>query len=471
MNKWEMVIGLEVHAQISTKSKMFSRASTSGETPNSCVDYLDLGLPGSLPVLNEECVNKAITSSLALNMTINQESQFDRKHYFYPDLPLGYQITQFYKPISENGIIPIWNNNEIKDIRINRIHLETDAGKSIHKNGNTYIDLNRCGIPLMEIVTEPDLKNEEETATFFRILQSTLRRVNTCDGNMEQGQIRADVNISLRKPGDPLGTRVEIKNLNSVNFMKKAILHEYERQSQILNNGGTIIQETRLFNDNTGETVHMRNKEDASDYRYMPDPDLPTLILTKEQQNKTLPNLPYNICKKIASLGISLQDSWIIAEDSELTDLFEKSSDSLEKEAKITLFKWIVGDVISYLKKNPQAKVNPDFLRSLITEVHKGNISGKAAKDVLIKFIDTNKDPMNIIKEKNLSQINSREEIAGIVKNSLSKYTKELESYKAGNTNLKQFFVGQIMKETKGKANPAITQEEVISYLNTFSLK
>ncbi len=471
MKKWEMVIGLEVHAQISTKAKMFSRASTQGEAPNTCIDYVDLGLPGALPVLNEECVNKAITSSFALNLKVNKKSQFDRKHYFYPDLPLGYQITQFYHPISENGLMPIWVDGEIKNIRINRIHMETDAGKSIHKDGSTYIDLNRCGIPLMEIVTEPDLCSEEETATFFRVLQSTLRRVGTCDGNMEKGQIRADVNISLRKAGDPLGTRVEIKNLNSVNFMKKAIMYEYARQSQILDEGGTIVQETRLFNDTTGETIHMRNKEDAADYRYMPDPDIPVLILNDQQIAKQeLPALPYQVCQDIAKIGVNFQDAWIIAEDERLTKLFNEASNELSEESKLNLFKWITGDVISYLKKHPDSEINPQFLKNLIVEISKGNISGKVAKDVLIEFIENNIDPIEIVKKKGLAQINSREEIVKIIEATLPKFMKEIESYKSGNENLKQFFVGQIMKASKGKANPSITQEEVLNYLNNFTL-
>ncbi|QEK38426.1 Asp-tRNA(Asn)/Glu-tRNA(Gln) amidotransferase subunit GatB [Candidatus Cytomitobacter primus] len=465
-NKWEMVIGLEIHAQVSTKSKLFSKASTEYNAPNTCVDYIDLGLPGALPILNEECINKAIKSGLALNMTINKRSEFDRKHYFYPDLPLGYQITQFYHPITENGHIPIWIDQDLKNIRINRIHLETDAGKSIHKRNKTYIDLNRCGIPLMEIVTEPDLRNEDEVATFFRILQSTLRRIGTCDGNMEKGQMRADVNISLRKSGEEFGTRVEIKNLNSVNFMKKAILFEYKRQSEILESGGEIVQETRLFNEATGETIHMRNKEDAADYRYMPDPDLPPVILNDTQINQIKDsNLPYEVCQNIAKLGVSFQDAWIIAEDPYLTKLFESSAKSLEKNDKVILFKWVIGDVISYIKKNPNIEINPNYLRDLIVEVSKGNISGKAAKEVLIDFIEQDISPLEIIKKKGLAQINSADAIKQIVHDVIQNCQKEVESYKNGNENLKQFFVGQVIKATKGKANPKITQEEVLKYL------
>ncbi|QEK37913.1 Asp-tRNA(Asn)/Glu-tRNA(Gln) amidotransferase subunit GatB [Candidatus Cytomitobacter indipagum] len=473
-NNWKLVIGLEVHAQISTKSKLFSRASTACESPNTCVDYLDLGLPGALPVLNKECVRKAIISGHALNMTINHTSQFDRKHYFYPDLPLGYQITQFYHPIAENGSVPIWIGQEIKNIGINRIHMETDAGKSTHKDGKTYIDLNRCGIPLMEIVTEPDFRSEEEVATFFRILQATLRKIGTCDGNMDKGQMRADVNVSLRRSDDDeFGTRVEIKNINSVNFMKKAIAYEYERQAKILESGEKIIQETRLFNENTCTTSHMRNKEDAADYRYMPDPDLPLLILDDEMKNEKIEDksiLPYNICKDIVSLGVSYQDAWIVAENPQLTNLFYEAGKLLNSEDKITLFKWIIGDVISYMKKNSEAVVNPSYLSSLIAELSKGNISGKAAKEVLLNMIEQNKSPVEIIKEKGLAQINSSEEIRSIVSDVMKNHQKEIESYKNGNENLKQFFVGQVIKSTKGKANPKITQDEVMNYLNNIKI-
>ncbi|USO00734.1 MAG: Asp-tRNA(Asn)/Glu-tRNA(Gln) amidotransferase subunit GatB [Alphaproteobacteria bacterium] len=464
--KWQMVIGLEVHAQVSTKSKLFSRGSTEyGQEPNTCTDYLDLGLPGALPVLNQACIRKAVMTGHALHMTLNQKSSFDRKHYFYPDLPLGYQITQFYEPIAQNGYLPIWVNNEIKNVQINRIHLETDAGKSIHKNGKTYIDLNRCGVPLMEIVTEPDMHGPEEAATFLRVLQATLKSIGSCDGNMEKGQLRADLNISLHKPGEKFGTRVEVKNINSANFLKKAIMYEYERQSSILDSGGIIQQETRLFNEK--ETIYMRTKEDSEDYRYMPDPDLPPLVLNEEELIcKSDVRLPYNVCKEIARLGIKLEEAWIVAENQTLSDIFFEAGKGLNNEEKLILFKWLIGDVLSFINKNDGVEIDLVHLRNLILLLSQEKISGKVAKDLLIEFIETKQDPYYIVKEKGLEQISDINEITKIVSDIMQNYDKEIAEYKNGKDNLKQFFIGKILAATQGKLNPRLTQEVLENYLH-----
>ncbi|QEK39184.1 Asp-tRNA(Asn)/Glu-tRNA(Gln) amidotransferase subunit GatB [Candidatus Nesciobacter abundans] len=461
---WKMVIGLEVHAQINTKSKLFSRASTSCEKPNSGVDILELALPGALPVLNKECLYKGITSGLAFGMKINETSSFDRKHYFYPDLPSGYQITQFYRPIAQDGIVKIWDaEGNIKEIRLNRIHLETDAGKSIHKNGKTLIDLNRNGIPLMEIVTEPDISTAEEAACFFRILQATLKAIDTCDGNMEKGQIRADVNVSVHKSGDPLGTRVEVKNINSVRFMKKAINYEFDRQIALLEKGEKINQETRLFDENTFKTSHMRDKEDSSDYRYMPDPDLPCFTVQKEVINslESSAKLPYDICDKISKLGVKHSDAWTVAENPVLTNLFLDIEENFSTKGKKILFNWLIGDVSAYIKENQNTEINPIYLKNIIEKLESNSISSKVAKEVFIESINKNKNPLEIIKENNLEQTDSIEEVMKVINQVLEENPKELESYKKGKTNLEKFFLGQAMKITKGRINPVLLQTEL----------
>ena len=471
---WEISIGLEIHAQIASKYKLFSGASTKfGEQPNTQVSLLDLGLPGSLPVINKFCIKQAVKTGLGLNSKINLVSHFDRKHYFYPDLPLGYQISQFNNPIISGGYVNIkLKNGSEKNINLERIHLEQDAGKSIHDlhPQKTFIDLNRSGVALMEIVTKPEIKSSEEAALFVQQIRSTLLYLKTCNGNMEKGNLRVDVNISLNKPGNSLGSRVEIKNLNSIRFITIAIEYEIKRQINILEKDGIIHQETRLFNTKKSITQKMRSKEDSYDYRYFPDPDLPPLILNNNwinEINKTLPELPQIKKERLMkNYYVTSYEADILTKDPETADFFEKSLNKSifvqkgSKKAIKMIVNWHISELFALLNKNGlninKSKISAENLARIVDLIHTGSISGKIGKKIFYDVWDTGKSPEIIIKEQNLIQISDSKLIIKNIDIILKKNKIKLEEYKNGKTKLFGFFIGEIMKIMDGKGNPKL---------------
>ncbi len=464
---WEVVLGLEVHAQISSKSKLFSVASTDwGAEPNSQVDLVDCGMPGALPVINEHCVDQAILTGLSLNAEINKMSIFDRKNYFYPDLPQGYQISQFEFPIVGKGYINIELDGKEKKIGITRLHLEQDAGKSLHDQDtkNSFIDLNRSGCALMEIVSEPDLSSPLEAAEYVKKLRSILKYVGSCDGNMEKGNLRADVNVSVKLHGQKLGTRCEIKNVNSIKFIQQAIEYESKRQVQILENGGKIMQETRLFDPNKCETRSMRSKEESHDYRYFPDPDLPPLIIPNEKLSelkKKLPELPDEKKSRfINKFGLSSYDAQVIVNDKETANFFEEVVK--DRDSKIVT-SWITGEMFSYLKRINKdfsnSGITPRKIGSLIDLIADGTISNRQAKEIFEEYINSKDEVRDFVEKRGLIQLSDKGEIDKIVSQVLEENTKVVEDYKNGKDKLFGFFVGQVMKISKGKANPKVVNE------------
>lgn len=483
--EWEIVIGMEVHAQIISQSKLFSGASTHfGAEPNTHVSFIDAAFPGMLPVVNGYCVDQAIKTGLGLNATINKKSFFDRKNYFYPDLPSGYQISQFHSPIVSDGYLDIELEDETtKKIRIERLHMEQDAAKCFHDKSPTesLVDLNRAGVGLMEIVTKPDISSAYEACEFLKELRAILRYLKTCDGNMDEGSMRADINISVRKPNDPLGTRAEIKNVNSIRFISQAIGYEVERQVEVLEAGGVIDQETRLFNADTGETRTMRSKEDALDYRYFPDPDLPMLILSDERIEsirKTLPELPKaKIDRYIKEYALSKYDAKILCAEAEVSEYFEKCIEIYKEQYKDfspqvakLLCNWITVEIFFRLNKlnldilsNPITPTNTAELVYLITT---SVISGKIGKEVLDLMFKTNKSAKEIVKEQGLEQVTDTAQIESMIDKLLSENAEKVAQYNAGKTQLFGFFVGQIMKLSNGKINPKIANEILSKKLN-----
>ena len=466
--KWEYVIGLEIHAQVSSNSKLFSGSTTTfGATPNSQVSWVDAAMPGMLPVLNKYCVEQAIRTGIGLNATINKYSAFDRKNYFYADLPQGYQISQFYHPIVSNGSIVIdTEDGEKKAIRINRLHLEQDAGKSMHDQSptSTYIDLNRSGIALMEIVSEPDLSSPFEAAEYVKKIRALLRYLETCDGDMEKGSMRCDVNVSVRRHGSPLGTRCEIKNINSVRNIIRAIEYEALRQVEILENSGVIAQETRLFDADSGETRTMRSKEDAHDYRYFPDPDLLPVIITQDTIdaiNKTMPELPdAKIKRYMDSLGLSEYDANVIVSDKDIADYFETA---LENRNPKLIANWIIVELFGALNKHNMelvnCKISATQIAMLVGLIESNVISGKIAKTVFEIMFETGDNPEDIVKAKGLVQVSDDSEITKIIQEVMSEHPESVSDYRSGKDRLFGFFVGQVMKKTGGKANPGMVNE------------
>ena len=470
---WEVVIGLEVHAQVKSKSKLFSSSSTKfGSTPNSQVSLVDAAMPGMLPVINEYCIKQAVKTGLGLKAKINKYSIFDRKNYFYPDLPQGYQISQYKFPIVGNGIVNIdLPNGTSKEIRIIRLHIEQDAGKSLHDQhpSKTYVDLNRSGVALMEIVSEPDIRSSEEAGIYISKLRSILRYLDTCDGNMQEGSLRADVNISVKKYNEEYGTRCEIKNLNSIKFIKQAIDYESKRQIEILESGGIIEQNTLLFDTQTGKTRPMRSKEEAHDYRYFPDPDLPPLKLTDvfiEEIKKNIPELPdQRKLRYIHDYNLSKYDVIILTAEKETSNYFDnviKSNEDLKLYPKIVV-NWITSELFSFLKKEnikiENSSVSPTDLGKLIKLIITDKISGKIAKEVFEEMFKTSKSPESIVKRKGLTQVSDSKEIEKIIDNILDNNKDKIVEFKKGKTKLLGFFVGQVMKESKGKANPKILNQ------------
>ena len=471
---WEIVIGLEIHAQVLSSSKLFSGASTEfGKDPNHNVSLVDAAMPGMLPVINQTCIKQAIKSGIALNAEINKYSVFDRKNYFYADLPQGYQISQYKYPIVGEGSLKITDaNGEDKVIGIERIHLEQDAGKSLHDQhpSKSFIDLNRTGVALMEIVSKPDLRSPEEAASYVKKIRTVLRYIETCDGNMEQGSLRADCNVSVRKPNGDLGTRCEIKNLNSIKFISQAIQYEAERQVEILENGGVIDQETRLFDTSTGETRSMRSKEDAHDYRYFPDPDLLPLELSESQISEIrsdMPELPDQLIERLISeYGITKYDANVIAEEKEYVHYYENSAKN--RDGKLVV-NWMTSELFGLLKKNNiqfnQNPISPNYLNELVELIENKTISGKIAKDVFEIMFATSKSPKVIVKEKGLEQVTDDSAIEVFVDQVINENKDKVKEYLSGKDKLFGFFVGQVMKVSQGKANPGLVNKILKSKL------
>ena len=467
---WETVIGLEIHAQVKSNSKLFSNSSTAfGSKPNSQVSLVDAAMPGMLPVINRYCIEQAVKTGIGLKAKINNHSVFDRKNYFYADLPQGYQISQYKYPIVGEGKVVIdFKDGSSKNIRIVRLHLEQDAGKSLHDQNptKTYVDLNRSGVALMEIVSEPDIRSADEAGLYISKIRSILMYLDTCDGNMQEGSLRADVNISVRKPGDDYGTRCEIKNLNSIKFIKQAINYEVKRQIETLEEGGVIEQNTLLFNTSTGKTRPMRSKEEAHDYRYFPDPDLLPLEIDQEdidKLKKTIPELPDDRkARYVDDYNLSRYDASVLTADKFVSDYFDNviRSDKALKDSSKIVVNWITSELFSLLnEKNIQinhSPITPKNLGKLVKLIKEDIISGKIAKDVLIEMFNTKQDPEKIIEQKGLKQVTDTSEIEKIVDEVLAENQKMVDQYLLGKDKLLGFFVGQSMKKSKGKANPQI---------------
>lgn len=466
--KWELVLGLEVHAQVTSKSKLFSGANTEfGAEPNTQVSFVDAGFPGMLPVINKVCVEQAVKTGLGLKAEINLRSVFDRKNYFYADLPAGYQISQFTQPIVGKGTILLdLPGGETRTVGITRLHLEQDAGKSLHDQSptETYVDLNRSGVALMEIVSEPDMRTAEEAAAYLRKLRSILRYLGTCDGNMEEGSMRCDVNVSVRKPGGPLGTRCEIKNVNSVRFVMQAIEYEARRQIEIIEDGGTINQETRLFDNAKGETRSMRSKEDAHDYRYFPDPDLLPLVLDPKMVariKESLPELPdEKKARFISEYGLSAYDAGVLVGEQASAAFFEAVAKG--RDAKLAT-NWVTGDYFGYLNKSnldiADAPVDAARLGGLIDLIADGTLSGRLAKEVFEHMWASGKPAAAIVEEKGLKQVTDTGAIEQAIDAVMAEQGEKVAEYRSGKDKLFGYFVGQVMKRTQGKANPAALNE------------
>jgi aspartyl-tRNA(Asn)/glutamyl-tRNA(Gln) amidotransferase subunit B len=478
---WEVIIGLEVHAQVVSLSKLFSGASTRfGAEPNQQVNLLDAGMPGMLPVINSYCVDQAIKTGLGLNSTINRVSIFDRKNYFYPDLPTGYQISQFHHPIVTGGYIDIELDGDItKRINITRLHLEQDAGKSIHdlSPNYSYIDLNRAGIALMEIVSEPEMRSSQEAMAYVKKLRSILRYLGTCDGNMEEGSLRVDANVSLHRPNTPFGTRAEIKNVNSVRFLGQSIEYEIQRQLEILEDGGEVIQETRLFDPGKGVTRSMRSKEDAHDYRYFADPDLQPLVLDLERIERVkaeMPELPdAKKARFITDFGITDYDASVLVAERETADYYEgivsNSTSADKKQAAKLIANWLISEVFGALNRESktleQIKFNQANLAQLVDLIIDGTISGKIAKDVFSKMWEEGGSPKELVASLGLQQISDTSVIEKAIDEVLASSPSQLEQYRSGKEALFGYFVGQVMKILQGKANPGLVNEILKSKL------
>jgi aspartyl-tRNA(Asn)/glutamyl-tRNA(Gln) amidotransferase subunit B len=459
---WEIVIGLEVHAQVLSRSKLFSGASAEfGGEPNAHVSFVDAAMPGMLPVINAHCVEQAVRTGLGLKAKINRVSVFDRKNYFYPDLPAGYQISQYKNPIvGEGEVIIDLPGGQTARVGIERLHLEQDAGKSLHDQhpDRSYVDLNRAGVALMEIVSRPDMRSSEEAAAFLRKLRAIVRYLGTCDGNMDEGSMRADVNVSVRKPGAPLGTRCEIKNVNSMRFIAQAVEFEARRQIEVLESGGTIRQETRLFDARAGETRSMRSKEEAHDYRYFPDPDLLPLVLDEAwiaEIEKSLPELPdEKKARFVASYGISPYDAGVLVGERELADYFEAMAAGSDPKLAAN---WLNNEILGRLNRDglsiSECPVSADANRAILALIADGTISGKIAKDVLEIAWSEGGDPRRIVEERGMRQVTDTHAIEAAVEAVIAANPAKVEEVKQ-KPKLIGWFVGQVMKETGGKANP-----------------
>ena len=474
-NNWEMVIGLEVHAQLNTSSKLFSSSPNQfGSEPNENVNFIDSGMPGMLPVMNFACIEMAIKTGFALNFNINKYSVFERKNYFYPDLPQGYQISQFEFPILTEGFINIDNEGNQKKIRIERAHLEQDAGKSIHDIDPkfSFIDLNRVGTPLLEIVSYPDLSSAEEVVSYMSSLRQVLMYIDVCDGNMQEGSLRADVNLSVRKKGGELGTRCEIKNLNSFKFIRQAIEYEFKRQIDVIESGGRIEQNTMLFDTSTGETRAMRSKEFSHDYRYFPDPDLLPVNLTQDQIDKvktSVGELPQaKLDKFIKDYNVDKDIAKIITVEKQNAILFEKMISETDVKPKF-IAAWLVGDIFAFIKENnlevsslnEKTKEITDLLKLVSDDV----ISNKAGKEILPKVLNGQGKPSDIVKELGLEQVSDSGELEKIIDEALIGEEENISKFQGGSDRVLGYFVGKCLKATKGKGNPKLINKILLERL------
>ncbi len=472
--EYEVVIGLEVHVQLNTRTKIFCNCSTEfGKSPNTQVCPVCMGQPGVLPVLNKEVVWKAVKAGLALNGEISKYSKFDRKNYFYPDLPKGYQISQFDLPIMKNGYLDInLSNDETKRIRITRIHMEEDAGKLIHGEGEaiSYVDFNRAGVPLLEIVSEPDMRSSEEAYLYLKELRNIMKYIEVSDVNMEEGSLRCDANVSIRKKGETkLGTKVEIKNMNSFSSVRKAIDYEVARQIDVLESGGVIVQETRLYDATENKTFSMRNKEESHDYRYFPEPDLPPIMLDDdyiENVKATIPELPQAKRERfVKEYKLTGDEANLLSEEKDLAFYFEECVRNSKIEPK-KISNWIQSEILAILnEKNidisdfAKEYVSSLKLVELLNLIEDGTISGKIAKQVFEEMVESKKSAKEIVELKNLKQVTDNSEIEKWVMEVIQNNPKEVEKYKQGNEKLLGFFVGEVMKLSKGKANPKAVNE------------
>jgi len=466
---YEVVIGLEVHAQLKTESKLFSGSETRfGAAPNSNTDVVCLGMPGVLPVLNKEAVRLAVKAGLGLDCTVHRSSQFSRKHYFYPDSPKGYQITQFDRPYATEGKLKIEVEGGHKVVGITRIHMEEDAGKSVHDDvaagSRSYVDFNRAGVPLIEIVSEPDLRSSDEAVTYLKSLRQILRCLGVCDGNMEEGSLRCDANVSIRPHGQQeLGTRCELKNINSFRFVQHAIDYEVSRQANVLEHGGKVIQETRLWDTQSKTTRSMRSKEEAHDYRYFPEPDLPDLNLPEgyiEALQAEQPELPAaKITRYVETLGLSHFDASVLADEMEVAVFFEQGLQE-HSHAK-AVANWTINEVLRELKDQPIGELafGGKELGQLVALIDDETISGKIAKDVFQAMLQTGVSPAQYIKDQGLEQVTDGAQIESVIEAILAANPGQVAQYKEGKTKLIGFFVGQVMKETQGKANPGMVNQ------------
>ena len=477
---YEPVIGLEIHAQLLTETKIFCGCSTAfGAPPNSHVCPVCLGLPGALPVLNQQAVEHAVRTAAALDCTVHEASIFARKNYFYPDLPKGYQISQYEEPLATSGRVEYLDDGVLRRVRIMRVHMEEDAGKSIHdgfpdSGRKTYLDFNRSGVPLVEIVTEPDLRSPSEASRFFQRLRGTLLAAGVNDGNMEEGSLRCDANVSVRPSGTAaLGVKVEIKNLNSFRFLERALDYEVGRQSALLERGGTVVQETRLWDVAGGRTVSMRSKEEAHDYRYFPDPDLPPLVLDSDwvaSVREGLPELPEARKQRLmADHGLPERDAALLADDPDLSSFFEAAAAAAGNARAAA--NWIMGAVAHRMKTLgvgiAAAKVTPASLGALIRLVDGGTISNSVARDVFEKMAATGRPPEAIVEAEGLSQIGDAEELGAAVRKALSENPAAVGKYRTGKTGALGFLVGQVMRATRGQANPRVVNELLKEALET----
>ena len=472
---WEVVIGLEVHAQVTSKSKLFSGASTEfGAEPNEQVALVDAAMPGMLPVINEKAVEQAVRTGLGLNAEINLKSIFDRKNYFYPDLPQGYQISQYLDPVVGPGEVEVdLEDGTSRTIRISRLHLEQDAGKSLHDQdqAKTLVDLNRSGVALMEIVSEPDIRSAEEAGAYVEKVRSIMRYLETCDGNMQEGSLRADVNVSVRRPGSDFGTRAEIKNVNSIRFIRQAIDYEAQRQIEVIEDGGAVDQETRLFDPDRGETRSMRSKEEAHDYRYFPDPDL--LPLEFEQSwvdaiRETLPELPDRKKRRfIADYGLSIVDARTLVAERETAEFFEEVAEGRDPRISAN---WIMGELFGALNRTDtdiaRSPVSAGQLGRLIDLISDGTVSNRLAKDVFEVMFETCDDPEKIVEERGMKQVTDIGTIEAAVDEAIANGAAQVAQYKGGNEKVVGWFVGQVMKATNGKANPRAVNELLLKKLD-----
>jgi aspartyl-tRNA(Asn)/glutamyl-tRNA(Gln) amidotransferase subunit B len=469
--EWETVIGLEVHAQVISKAKLFSGAATEfGGAPNSQVSLVDAAMPGMLPVLNRVCIEQAVRSGLGLKAEINLTSVFERKNFFYPDNPPGYQISQYLEPIVGDGALTLdLPDGSQREVGIERLHLEQDAGKSLHDQhpSLTYIDLNRAGVALMEIVSKPDLRSGAEAAVYLQKLRAILRYLGTCDGNMEEGSMRCDVNVSMRRPGAALGTRTETKNVNSIRFVEQAIAYEARRQIEVLEAGGEVVQETRLYDADKGETRPMRSKEEAHDYRYFPDPDLLPVTLDPdwvEEIRAGLPELPdQKKARFMADLGLSAYDAGVLVAERETAAFFEAAvAGNGGRDAKLAA-NWVTGELFGALNRSglelAEAPVDAARLGGLLDLVADGTISGRIAKEVFEAMWESGQSAADIVEQKGLKQISDADAIAAIVDRLVADNPEQAEQFRTGNEKVIGWFVGQVMKATQGKANPGVVNQ------------